>query len=119
MRDDNKALDSLLTKLGKPTTAQAEAQRRRSKRIEWAIVAGFALGLGLALLDMKVGIGILLAACVGYVVHSRDREGSFLSLLFLMAAAVVLLSIIGYVFGIPGLTSSSGGPSGMTGGWQY
>ena len=114
----DKDLDSLLKKLGKPSAAEAAHRKRRDKQAEWGIVIAFGVGLILAIAKVKASALILLGAGIAFVLYSRDREGAFISLLFLMAVVGAVLGLIGGIFGIPGLGSASG-PGGMTGGWQY
>lgn len=120
MPNNKEELDVLLTKLGKPTISQIEARRQGSDRFDWAIIVSGVAGLLLALNGSATGIFLLLGAAVGFVVHSREREASFMSLVFLMAMATVVLGAVGHVFDIPWLTFGPGGQSrGMTGGWEY
>lgn len=120
MGDKNDELNSLLTKMGRPTVEQTAARRRWANRVEWGIILAAAAGFLLTMNGAAVGIFLLLGAAIGFVVHSRDREGSFMALIFLLACMTVVLGTIGSVFDIPWLMFGSGGESrGITGGWEY
>lgn len=120
MNNKNDELNTLLTKMGRPTIEQIEARRRWSHRIDWAIILSGGSGLFLALQGIAIGLLFLIGAGIGFVVHSRDREGSFMALLFLMAATTVVLGAVGSVFDIPWLDFGSGAPGrGISGGWEY
>lgn len=120
MGDKNDELNTLLTKMGRPTVEQAAARRRWSDRIDWGIILFGVVGLLMTLNGEAAGLFLLLCAALGFVIHSRDPGEAFMALIFLLAAATVVLGTVGYVFDIPWLAFGSGGQSrGMTGGWEY